>query len=161
MKRYLSSAANLLCMRVVLLSLGFLRFECDNFRFFSNASPKITLRSGFIAVGSHRSIIDYLYYSYLLNPVFVRLIIYRKPDKEETYYAPLSFSEAFKAAMTFRGFDPIVVHNDREFRAVNYRKMAMKTLISECFEGLYGGVFIMLPVFTLPNRVSTPKSTSA
>jgi hypothetical protein len=54
--------------------------------------------------------------------------------------------------MKFRGFDPIVVHNEREFRAVSYRKMAMKTLISECFEGLYGAVFIMLPVSNLQNR---------
>lgn len=94
---------------------------------------KITLRSGFIAIGTHKSIVDYMYYSYLLNPVFVRIIVYKKEEGEDVYYAPLSFLESLRCALNYRGFDPIIVHNEKEFRHVKYRKMAMKTLVSECF----------------------------
>jgi hypothetical protein len=54
-----------------------------------------------------------LYYSYLLNPVFVRLIIYKKEDKEEIYYSPLSFIEGIRGALDVRGFDPIIVRNEK------------------------------------------------
>lgn len=43
---------------------------------------KVTLKSGFIGIGTHKSIIDFLYYSYILNPVFVRLVIYKRENKE-------------------------------------------------------------------------------
>lgn len=111
-----------------------------------DSSIKITLKSGWAGIGTHSSIIDYLYYSYLFNPVFVRVIIYKKEDKEEYFYSPLSFMESIKCALTLRGFDPIVVKSEREYKNVKYRKMALKTLISECFEELNGPVFIMLPV---------------
>lgn len=45
-------------------------------------STKITLRSGFIGIGSHNSIIDYIYYSYIANPVFVKILIFKKKDKQ-------------------------------------------------------------------------------
>ena len=45
------------------------------------STPKITLKSGFIGIGTHKSIVDFLYYSYILNPVFVRLVIFKKEDK--------------------------------------------------------------------------------
>ena len=54
--------------------------------------------------------------------------------------------ESIKCAITLRGFDPIIVKSEREYKNVKYRKMALKTLISECFEELNGPVFIMLPV---------------
>jgi hypothetical protein len=84
-------------------------------------------------VATHKSIIDFLYYSYILNPVFVRLVLYRKPDKDTLFYAPLTFTEALRCSLHYRGFDPIIVHNEREFKNVKHRKLAMKTLVSECF----------------------------
>ena len=98
-----------------------------------DSSIKITLKSGWAGIGTHSSIVDYLYYSYLFNPVFVRVIIYRKEDKEEYFYSPLSFVESIKCGLTLRGFDPIIVKNERDYKNVKYRKMALKTLISECF----------------------------
>lgn len=98
-----------------------------------DSSIKITLKSGWVGIGTHSSIVDYLYYSYLFNPVFVRVIIYKKEDKEEYFYSPLSFMESIKCAISLRGFDPIIVKNEREYKNVKYRKMALKTLISECF----------------------------
>lgn len=89
---------------------------------------------------------DYLYYSYLLNPVFVKLIIYKKEDREELYYSPLSFVEGLLCALDCRGFDPIIIRNDKEYKAIKYRKLALKTLISECFEEMNGPIFILLPV---------------
>ena len=41
-------------------------------------ASKITLRSGYIAIGTHNSVIDFIYYSYLINPVFVKVLIYKK-----------------------------------------------------------------------------------
>jgi hypothetical protein len=38
--------------------------------------------------------------------------------------------EGLRCAIDYRGFDPLIVHNEKEFRHVKYRKMAMKTLIS-------------------------------
>lgn len=89
---------------------------------------------------------DYLYYSYLLNPVFVKLIIYKKEDREELYYSPLSFVEGLICALDYRGFDPIIIRNEKEYKAIKYRKLALKTLISECFEEMNGPIFILLPV---------------
>ncbi len=43
-------------------------------------STKIYLKSGFVGAGNHKSILDFLYYSYLFNPVFVRIIVYKKED---------------------------------------------------------------------------------
>lgn len=97
------------------------------------STTKITLKSGFIGVATHKSIIDFIYYSYILNPVFVRLVLYRKPDKDVLFYAPLTFAEALSCALNYRGFDPIIVHNYSEFKNVKHRKLAMKTLVSECF----------------------------
>jgi hypothetical protein len=116
------------------------------------STTKITLKSGFIGIGTHKSILDYLYYSYLLNPVFVRLIIYKKGESEELYYSPLSFIESLHCALDCRGFDPIIVRSEREYKAVKYRKLAMKTLVSECFEELNGPIFILLPVNVEPRR---------
>ena len=45
------------------------------------STTKITLKSGFIGIGTHKSIVDFLYYSYILNPVFVRLVLFKKEDK--------------------------------------------------------------------------------
>ena len=103
-----------------------------------------------MGMGTHKSIVDYLYYSYMFNPVFVRLVVFAKGKKaneeitsplefweqnkeDQIYYSPLSFWESLKAAMQLRGFDPIVVENEKDFKALKIRKMALKTLISECF----------------------------
>ncbi len=40
-----------------------------------DSEVKITLKSGFIGLGTHRNIMDFLYYSALFNPLFVRLIL--------------------------------------------------------------------------------------
>lgn len=82
----------------------------------------------------------------MVNPVFVKILIYKKKEKEEIYYCPLSFLESAKCALDNRGFDPIVVHSEIEFKHVKYRKLTMKTLVSECFEEINGPIFIMLPV---------------
>lgn len=91
------------------------------------------MKSGFIGIGNHNSIIDYIYYSYIANPLFVKVLIFKKENKEETYYCPLSFLESVRCALNNRGFDPIIIHNDKEFKQIKYRKLTMKTLISECF----------------------------
>jgi hypothetical protein len=69
--------------RIIFLILGFFRFDCQNFGYFNReyfilkffSTPKITLKSGYIGMGTHKNIIDFLYYSYLFNPVFVKLIL--------------------------------------------------------------------------------------
>lgn len=71
-------------------------------------------------MGTHKNIVDFLYYSYIFNPLFVRLILV--VDKEvkdgqerefvkDVNYAPLSYEEALKCAIQNRGFDPIVVRD--------------------------------------------------
>lgn len=86
---------------------------------------------------------DFLYYSTIFNPLFVRLILI--VDKEvregkdveyikDVNYAPLYFEEALECAISNRGFDPIVIRNEKEMKKVKYRKMNMKTLVSESFE---------------------------
>lgn len=76
---------------------------------------------------------------------------------KDVNYAPLTHAEALKCALVNRGFDPIIVRNDKEMKKVKYRKMAMKTLVSECFEELKGAIFILLPVFL---SIITPGPTS-
>lgn len=48
-------------------------------------------RSGWVGVASHQTIIDFLYYSYLFNPVYARMIEFIDDGKVKIFYTPLSF----------------------------------------------------------------------
>jgi hypothetical protein len=67
--------------RLLQILIGYLHLLQKRVMNSSISTTKITLKSGFIGIGTHKSIIDFLYYSYILNPVFVRLVIYRRDDK--------------------------------------------------------------------------------
>lgn len=73
----------------------------------------MTFRSGWVGVASHQTIIDFLYYSYLFNPVYARMIEFiDDQNKVKLFYTPLSFNEAFIASLSYRGFDPIVLRGE-------------------------------------------------
>jgi hypothetical protein len=69
------------------------------------SSQKITLKSGFIGIATHKNIIDFLYYSYIFNPVFVRIIIIVEKFEngleivKEINYAPLNYIESLRCAV--------------------------------------------------------------
>lgn len=56
-RRYFSCIVNLICLRFILLLMGFFRFECENYRYFDKASRMMTYRSGWIGLASHHNII--------------------------------------------------------------------------------------------------------
>lgn len=107
---------------------------------------KFTLRSGYIGIANHTNIVDWMFYSYLLSPLFVRILIVVMEDgKQEYMFIPLSFMEAYECAKSARGFEPIVV-KEREINKVKFRKLKMNLLVVESFENLKGPILIMLPV---------------
>ena len=119
-RRYISCVVNLVCLRVVLLLLGFFRFECENYRYFDKSyqpsqysrSRMLVFRSGWVGLASHKNIVDFIYYAYMFNPVFVRVVEYRLQDSTKYLYTPLTFKEAFQAALYHRGFDPIILNGE-------------------------------------------------
>lgn len=73
----------------------------------------MVFRSGWVGVATHHTIIDFLYYSYIFNPTYVRIIEnVSEEGKSSIFYTPLTFSEAFFASLSYRGFDPIVLRGD-------------------------------------------------
>jgi hypothetical protein len=71
---------------------------------------KFTLRSGYIGIANHTNIVDWMFYTYLLSPLYVRILIVIKEDGKQDYmFLPLTFIEAYQCAKTARGFEPIVV----------------------------------------------------
>ena len=43
---------------------------------------KFTLRSGYIGIANHSNIVDFLFYAYLLSPLFVRVVIVIHEDEK-------------------------------------------------------------------------------
>jgi hypothetical protein len=107
----------------------------------------LTFRSGWVGVASYNNFIDFLYYSYLFNPLYAKVVEYheRPAAPAKIFYTPLSFREAFFEAMNYRGFDPIILHGEKQFKLFKRRKMLLTTLISECFEELSGPIMIFAP----------------
>ena len=63
--------------------------------------------------------------------------------------------------MHLRGFNPIIVNSEKELKKVKLRKMALKTLISECFEEINGPIFVMIPGVKPGEQVSLPMQLAA
>lgn len=111
----------------------------------------MTFRSGWVGVATHKNFVDFLYYSYMFNPVYARIIEYHDENATASanpvklFYTPLSFKEAFFSALNYRGFDPIVLKGEQELKKFKKRKMLMPTLISECFEEINGPILMFLP----------------
>lgn len=52
---------------------------------------KFTLRSGYIGIANHTNVIDFLFYTYLMSPQYVRIVVIESEDgKQEYMYTPLS-----------------------------------------------------------------------
>ena len=52
----------------------------------------LVFRSGWVGVATHKNIVDFLYYAYLFNPVFTRVIEYHESSGSvKIFYTPLSF----------------------------------------------------------------------
>ena len=51
----------------------------------------LTFRSGWVGMASHKNIIDFIYYAYLFNPVFTRIIEYHSENGLKYFYTPLTF----------------------------------------------------------------------
>jgi hypothetical protein len=95
----------------------------------------MTFRSGWVGVASYHNFIDFLYYSYLFNPLYTQVVEYHDDKKDsinpiKLYYTPLTFKEAFFLALNYRGFDPIIIKGEYDFKNFKRRKMLMPTLIS-------------------------------
>lgn len=151
-RRYLSCVVNLFYLRIVLLIMGFIRFECEGYRYFDKSyephirrSRMLSFRSGWAGMALHKNFLDFLYYAYMFNPVFTRVIQYHSPKGLKMLYTPLSFKDAFFAALSHRGFDPVILNGEAEFKKFKHRKMELPVLVSECFEETNGPILIMLP----------------
>ena len=96
-RRYITCVVNLVNIRYILLVLGFLQFENSSYKFFERSSVlKFTLRSGYIGIANHTNIVDFLFYTYLMSPLYVRIVVVEMEDgKVEYMYSPLSHIEAF------------------------------------------------------------------
>lgn len=110
---------------------------------FSN--DKFTLRSGYIGVANHHNIIDFLFYTYLISPTYVKILIVKYENgSRELLYIPLTFMQAVNAALSARGFEPIVIE-EKELNRIKERKLHMHLLVVETFENLRGPILVLLP----------------
>lgn len=111
----------------------------------------MTYKSGWVGVANNKNIAQFLYFSYLFNPTYARIVEYHEEisnlqgNNVKVFYTPLTFKEAFFASFNYRGFEPIVLKGEQELKRFKRRKMQMQTLVSECFEELNGPIMIFLP----------------
>ena len=68
--------------RIILLLLGFYRFE-STFKIFTKSNPPKKMKSGFIILSNHTSPIDIFYFMYLNSPIFNKIFIKKKEDNTE------------------------------------------------------------------------------
>jgi hypothetical protein len=133
-RRYITCAVNLINVRFILLILGFFEFENNSYKFFERSPYPFSKDSllkftVYIGIANHTNIIDFLFYTYLLSPLYVRIIIVEFEDGHNEYmYKPLTYIEAYRCARTGKGFEPIIV-KEREIGKIKNRKLKMSLLV--------------------------------
>lgn len=76
---------NLIMFRIILILLGFYRFE-SSFKIFTKSNPPKKMKSGFIILSNHTSPIDIFYFMYLNSPIFNKIFIKKKEDNTEEVF---------------------------------------------------------------------------
>lgn len=85
LRRYISCLNNLIVLRLVLLLLGVTKIESKNFAYFNKISSfekkRLKFASGWVGVAPYNNFIDFLYYSCIFNPTYVRMIEYHEDQQ--------------------------------------------------------------------------------
>jgi hypothetical protein len=104
LRRYISCLNNLLILRVVLFLCGIGKIDSKNYQYFNKSSnfrgQCLKFASGWIGVAPSPSLVDFLYYSCIFNPIYVRMIEYH--DEEQLNHLAQPTIKMFYQPLTFK-----------------------------------------------------------
>jgi len=123
MKRLITLFVQLILYRVILMICGFTSIKTSH-KFFSRDANLPKMASGFVVLCNHTHPFDFLYFSYILSPTFVKMFTKVKANGEKEFLlAPLDFGYTLKYFMSNRFAIPEVSDEVELSRKTPYKKL--------------------------------------
>jgi len=123
MKRLITLFVQLILYRFILFFCGFVNIKTSH-KFFSRDANLPKMASGFVVLCNHTHPFDFLYFSYILSPTFVKMFMKIKNSGEKEFLlAPLDFGYTLKYFLSNKFALPEVSDEVELSRKTPYKKL--------------------------------------